>query len=74
VVAHTHRIGEPQYPRQLSQRRATAVATYIVQQGVEPRRITVQPRGERAPFADNASEAGRAQNRRVEMLIRPTAS
>jgi outer membrane protein OmpA-like peptidoglycan-associated protein len=50
------------------------VANYIVQQGVDPRRITVQPRGESAPIADNASEAGRAQNRRVEMLIRPTAS
>jgi outer membrane protein OmpA-like peptidoglycan-associated protein len=74
VVGHTDSMGDPQYNMQLSERRASAVANYIVQQGVDPRRITVQPRGESAPIADNATESGRAQNRRVEMLIRPTAS
>jgi outer membrane protein OmpA-like peptidoglycan-associated protein len=67
-------MGDPQYNMQLSERRASAVANFIVQQGVDPRRITVQPRGESAPIADYATESGRAQNRRVEMLIRPTAS
>jgi outer membrane protein OmpA-like peptidoglycan-associated protein len=74
VVGHTDTVGDAQYNMQLSERRASAVANYLVTQGVDPRRITVQPRGESAPIADNASEAGRAQNRRVEMLIRPTAS
>ena len=74
VVGHTDAVGDAQYNMQLSERRASAVANYLVTQGVDPRRITVQPRGEDAPIADNATEAGRAQNRRVEMLIRPTAS
>jgi outer membrane protein OmpA-like peptidoglycan-associated protein len=74
VVGHTDSMGDAQYNMQLSEQRASAVANYLVQRGIDPRRITVQPRGETAPIADNASEAGRAQNRRVEMLIRPTAS
>ena len=74
VVGHTDSMGDPQYNMQLSERRASAVANYLVTQGVDPRRISVQPQGERAPIADNATEVGRAQNRRVEMLIRPTAS
>jgi outer membrane protein OmpA-like peptidoglycan-associated protein len=74
VVGHTDNLGDPHYNMNLSERRASAVADYLVQRGIDSRRITVQPRGESAPIADNATEAGRAQNRRVEMLIRPTAS
>lgn len=73
VVGHTDSMGDPQYNMTLSERRASAVASYLVQQGVNPGRITVQPRGESTPIADNATEAGRAQNRRVEMLIRPAS-
>lgn len=73
VVGHTDNRGDAQSNMELSERRASAVAGYLARQGVDRNRMTVQPRGESAPIADNATEAGRAQNRRVEMLIRPTA-
>jgi outer membrane protein OmpA-like peptidoglycan-associated protein len=47
------------------------VADYLSQHGVQRNRTAVEGRGEAEPIADNATEAGRAQNRRVEMLIRP---
>jgi OOP family OmpA-OmpF porin len=45
------------------------VRGYLVQQGVEPSRLTAVGYGESQPVADNATEAGRAQNRRVELRI-----
>jgi outer membrane protein OmpA-like peptidoglycan-associated protein len=71
VVGHTDSMGDAQANQELSARRAAAVADYLVQRGVQRSRIVVQGRGENEPIADNTSDAGRAQNRRVEMLIRP---
>lgn len=73
VVGHTDSMGDGQANLDLSRRRATAVANYLAQQGVERGRMTVAGRGEAEPIADNSSEAGRAQNRRVELLIRPSS-
>lgn len=53
----------------LSQRRAEAVKTALVEAGVEAPRITAMGRGENNPVGDNKTEAGRRQNRRVEILI-----
>ncbi|HSN38944.1 MAG TPA: OmpA family protein [Burkholderiales bacterium] len=74
VAGHTDSVGSAQANLELSSRRAAAVADYLAQRGVQRSRITTVGRGETEPIADNATEAGRAQNRRVEMVIRPTES
>ena len=70
IVGHTDNVGDAQSNRDLAERRANAVANYLSQRGVQRSRMVVEGRGEAEPIADNSSEAGRAQNRRVEMLIR----
>ena len=72
VVGHTDNTGSAAYNQDLSQRRAVAVADVLRGSGVPNARITAYGRGEDAPIASNTSEAGRAQNRRVEIIIRPT--
>jgi outer membrane protein OmpA-like peptidoglycan-associated protein len=71
VVGYTDSVGSAEANRELSRRRAAAVADYLGQHGVSPSRMTVDSRGEEEPIASNDTEAGRAQNRRVEMLVRP---
>ena len=71
VVGYTDSVGSAEANRELSRRRADAVADYLSQHGVSRSRITVDSRGEEEPIATNDTEAGRAQNRRVEMLVRP---
>ncbi len=71
VVGYTDIVGSAASNMLLSEHRASAVADYLVQQGVARSRISVGGRGEADPIADNATETGRAQNRRVEMLVRP---
>jgi outer membrane protein OmpA-like peptidoglycan-associated protein len=67
VKGYTDDIGSDQYNQALSVRRAEAVYRYLVNQGVDPERLTVEGFGESNPVASNESEAGRAQNRRVEL-------
>ncbi len=74
VVGHTDSVGDSQANMDLSGRRASAVADYLVQRGIQRNRIVVERRGENEPIAANDTDAGRAQNRRVEMLIRPSGS
>ena len=74
VVGYTDSVGSAEANRELSRRRAGAVADYLSQHGVSRSRITVDSRGEEEPIATNDTEAGRAQNRRVEMLVRPIQS
>jgi outer membrane protein OmpA-like peptidoglycan-associated protein len=73
VVGYTDSVGSSESNRDLSGRRAGAVADYLTQHGVARNRISVESRGEENPIATNDTEAGRAQNRRVEMLVRPLA-
>ena len=54
----------------LSQRRAEAVRSYLVSQGVKPERIKAVGKGETVPVADNKSPEGRANNRRVEIVVK----
>ncbi|MDX5349850.1 MAG: OmpA family protein, partial [Paracoccaceae bacterium] len=56
----------------LSQRRAVAVASVLRENGVPGARIAAYGRGEDQPIASNLTPEGRAQNRRVEIIIRPT--
>jgi len=71
VAGHTDNVGGNEYNKQLSQRRATSVAQYLESKGVAEARIMTAAGGEDHPIASNATEAGRAQNRRVEVTIAP---
>jgi outer membrane protein OmpA-like peptidoglycan-associated protein len=69
VVGHTDSTGSADYNYNLSNRRATSVANYLSGRGVEQSRILSQGMGPDQPIASNADEAGRSQNRRVELKI-----
>ncbi|WP_345969775.1 OmpA family protein [Sulfurimonas sp. HSL1-6] len=66
LKGYTDDAGTPAYNQRLSARRAEAVKTVLVKAGIDQKRIVAQGRGMREPVADNASEEGRARNRRVE--------
>ncbi|MGB1139677.1 MAG: OmpA family protein [Halioglobus sp.] len=69
VTGHTCSIGSAAYNGRLSVRRAQSVAAFLEAQGVSPSLITIRGKGEEQPVADNGTEAGREQNRRVEVSI-----
>ena len=71
VVGHTDSTGNPNYNMTLSQKRAQSVASYLTDRGVARNRLSAEGRGQNQPVADNATEAGRAQNRRVEIYLKP---
>ncbi|MFU8899161.1 MAG: OmpA family protein [Roseinatronobacter sp.] len=73
VIGHTDNVGTAAYNTQLSQDRALAVARELISGGVSGQRITVSGRGFREPVAPNTSAAGRAENRRVEIVIIPNS-
>ncbi|RBI77478.1 hypothetical protein DQW77_00245 [Roseovarius sp. TE539] len=73
VVGHTDNTGEASYNQALSQRRANAVADVLMSGGVSFGRIQTIGRGEDQPVASNLTPEGRAQNRRVEIVILPNA-
>ncbi|MGC8201712.1 OmpA family protein [Aliiroseovarius sp. PTFE2010] len=73
VIGHTDNVGDAGYNQELSARRATAVASILTNNGVQPGRVRAYGRGEDAPIASNLTPEGRQQNRRVEIVIRPTA-
>lgn len=68
VAGHTCNIGTDDYNLGLSRRRAEAVRNYLISKGVPANRLSVRGYGESRPFADNATEEGRIQNRRVELV------
>lgn len=71
VYGHTDNVGSDQANFDLSIQRAETVANYMAGQQVNPRRLSLQGFGEARPIASNATEDGRAQNRRVEIKIAP---
>jgi len=71
VFGHTDSTGSDDYNQALSQRRANSVANYLATRGVSQQRMIATGYGESRPVADNSSESGRAQNRRVEIQIVP---
>ncbi|MGI6856933.1 OmpA family protein [Mesorhizobium sp. 1B3] len=71
VHGHTDSTGSDRHNFDLSQRRALSVANYLNSRGVDSRRFAVTGFGPTRPIATNATEAGRAQNRRVEIQLSP---
>ena len=69
IIGHTDSTGNPDYNMGLSQRRAQSVADYLVSTGVDPAKLRVTGRGENDPIASNDTEEGRAQNRRVDIIV-----
>ncbi len=73
VIGHTDNTGAAAYNQDLSQRRAVSVLNVLLNSGVPGSRMAAIGRGEAQPIASNLTPEGRAQNRRVEIIIRPTA-
>lgn len=69
IVGHTDATGSDSYNQGLSQRRASSAVAYLASQGVDRSRLRPTGRGESEPIESNSSETGRAQNRRVEVVI-----
>jgi outer membrane protein OmpA-like peptidoglycan-associated protein len=70
IQGHTDDTGPAEYNEDLSDRRAQSVRQALIQRGVEPDRLTTRGYGERRPIAPNDTPAGRAQNRRVEFVVK----
>lgn len=68
IEGHTDSVADDAYNKKLSERRALSVKAYLIKAGVPADRVETAGYGETMPIADNASEAGRAQNRRVELV------
>ncbi|WP_372840762.1 OmpA family protein [Phaeovulum sp.] len=71
VIGHTDNVGSASYNQNLSEGRAKSVASVLIGAGVPSGRIIAYGRGEDQPIASNLDAAGRAKNRRVEIIIRP---
>jgi len=69
VEGHTDSVGGDDYNMKLSENRANAVRTYLVDQGVGRESVTARGFGKTTPVADNATAAGRQMNRRVELVV-----
>ncbi len=71
-TGHTDSTGGSEYNMDLSMRRSEAVKTYLISKGIDADSINTVGEGERQPIADNATAAGRAENRRVEIEVTST--
>ena len=71
MCGHTDNIGTQEYNRTLSEKRALTVEQYLVQRGIKADRLLPKGFGFAVSAASNEHEAGRALNRRVEILLVP---
>jgi outer membrane protein OmpA-like peptidoglycan-associated protein len=69
IVGHTDNVGRDEYNQNLSERRSRAAANFLISEGVATSRIITRGLGETEPVATNDTDAGRQQNRRVEVAI-----
>ena len=69
VIGHTDSTGSDSINNPLSVQRANSVRDYLSSRGVDTRRVRTEGRGSREPIASNATDVGRAQNRRVEIFL-----
>ncbi len=73
IAGHTDTDGDPEENLRLSQQRAQAVVDYLLGAGIDPERLTAQGFGGSLPVADNITMEGKAANRRIEAIIKPSA-
>lgn len=73
IEGHTDNAGPDDINQELSRARASAVEQALIERGVPAQRLTAEGAGETRPIADNATAAGRAQNRRVEVYVQEPA-
>ena len=69
VEGYTDSVGGDEYNQKLSENRANAVHDFLVQNGVPAANVTATGYGKNKPVADNGTAAGRAQNRRVNLVV-----
>ncbi|MBS1532441.1 MAG: OmpA family protein [Bacteroidetes bacterium] len=69
IIGHSDNTGTPPQNMAISLKRAQTVKDFLASKGVDPARVTTLGKGDTEPIADNTTEAGRAQNRRVEVVI-----
>jgi outer membrane protein OmpA-like peptidoglycan-associated protein len=74
IVGHTDSVGSDETNMQLSQKRAEAVRSYISTHGISGDRVQAQGMGKTQPIADNKTAEGRANNRRVEIILNGSAN
>ena len=73
VIGHTDSDGDAAYNQALSERRASSVASVLISNGVPSNRVQAFGQGENQPIASNLTPEGKAQNRRVNIVILPSA-
>ena len=69
IHGHTDNVGDPAANKRLAAKRANAVIKYLIEQGVDEKRLVIIAQGEDNPVAENDTEEGRGKNRRVEVLL-----
>lgn len=69
IEVHTDSSGSSSYNRKVSQARAEAIARALIKRGIKGKRLEPKGYGEDRPIADNKTAAGRAKNRRVELVV-----
>ena len=69
LTGHTDNIDSDAFNMNLGEKRAIIISDYLIRKGVNPNKILIRSKGEREPIADNATEEGRAENRRTELQI-----
>ncbi len=69
IAGYTDNVGAADYNLQLSQKRANAVRDYLIKNGINKNRVKAKGYGEESPIADNSTDDGRAENRRVEFVV-----
>ena len=69
IQGHTDNVGSPDANNSLSLKRAVSVQQYLIGKGVKETRLQTKGYGETAPAADNSTEEGRAQNRRIQFKV-----
>ena len=70
IIGHTDSIGSKEHNQQLSEKRAKALANYLIKKGIAKERLSCKGLGDSKPASSNSTEKGRAINRRVELVFR----
>ena len=69
IVGHTDNVGGAEYNKKLSLRRAGTVKSWMLKNGISAKRMSVAGKGFDEPIDDNKTDAGRANNRRIEFRV-----